>query len=242
MPEGVYSPPRYSLHRFFELKTIENEATNACARIVLAVLPHSTAGRAEQSAAAYALLEQLIDTTLPKDCGTWRILREQNGAPRLCIDDQPVTASISMAHSGPYLMAGLCINGRIGVDVERYRVRRRAAELATFLGWAPGAADTATFLRRWTLWEASAKSLHHSVLLTRNPGFHALDGHLKAERLGTNGFWHGFTALTSSKASYSFVVLLASNQKLELSTPSVCTLPNLSHVAKSRLYTGATIP
>ena len=100
-------------------------------------------------------------------------------APQL--NDQWV---LSLAHSGPWLLAGAAqVVGRrtcMGVDIERCKARDFNG-IERFLGWPSHSRDEAHFYRRWTLAEAVFKAA------ARDAGrwFKALDQAAAQDAAGT---------------------------------------------------------
>lgn len=199
------------------------------ARVLIANSIGSAGLRISKRELCRKLLGILLDETCPKLARRVRLVHTNEGAPRLMEFNRSSGISVSLSHSGDDLMAAICRNAHIGIDLEKHAPRRRSAEIASYLGWDADDGNKPDFLARWTLWEASAKCLESSVLMSENPGFKALDGKLESGQLGAWGAWHGLTGRTAEMLSYSVALFSEPPCRLELSTPEFQALHPWKH-------------
>lgn len=95
--------------------------------------------------------------------GDWQLAHTATGA-RVVVDGPAELPAVSLAHSGDWLVAAVGDAGPIGVDIERYRMRRHAA-IAHHLAWpatwwaCDGVPTADEFLHLWTLWESLVKAM-----------------------------------------------------------------------------------
>jgi hypothetical protein len=95
--------------------------------------------------------------------GRWTIDKDANSRP-VAVADPPVPRPItlSLSHSGPFVVAAAAPVECLGIDLEVPRLRR-FADIARFLEWpaltAASAPDNSDeFFPLWTLWEAAIKA------------------------------------------------------------------------------------
>lgn len=121
------------------------------------------AARGDQRLLARALLRQALFDATGMAGDLWRIERAPDGRPLAVAPDGKPGPDVSVAHSGPYAIAGVAMAMRIGVDIETPRPGRnwRAIAEAYFSADERALAEArgeGGFLALWTLREAIGKA------------------------------------------------------------------------------------
>jgi phosphopantetheinyl transferase len=105
----------------------------------------------------------------------------------------------------------VALEAGIGVDIERARPRDSMLAIAEYLGWRSKTRNIRDFYMTWTLWEASAKCIEGSVLMTKNPGFEALcDVETQAQTVNSER-WCGLSDDVEGDLFYSIVLQCQQN-------------------------------
>jgi 4'-phosphopantetheinyl transferase EntD len=184
--------PDQNARRCIEFRTPLAAHSDTRARLVVARLNSLPTDFQSQRRAGHALLRQLARDTLAERPLTVQVSHSTSGRPSLVLNGTLSPFSVSIAHSKQWLAVSLAWNCTIGVDVECASQRKRAPEIARWLGWPDTGNDADQFFRQWVLWEACAKCARQSLLNKRNPGFSALQAALPADGFGTTGCWAGW--------------------------------------------------
>jgi hypothetical protein len=168
----------------------------------------SGANPAHQSrrTACWYLLNHLLSCTSATKVNDWKLYHADSGAPRVTSNNKPSRLNVSMAHSADWLAVGVAFEAGIGVDIECLRPRDNMLAMADFLGWKVSVRDNQDFHSKWTLWEAGAKCIEGSVLMTKNPGFAKLCDVDTLDQVGISGRWCGLNGKLEEKLFYAIVL------------------------------------
>ena len=125
-----------------------------------------------------------------------RIVLGKHGKPEIADTTQPVYFNLS--HTGDHAVIACCIDGPVGIDIERTRTttssERQIAERVfspTYLAELAAADyEPAVFLRLWVQWEAQQKCLGMGLLMRPNerPSIEFYVGHWDKGQLSVA--WH----------------------------------------------------
>ena len=195
-----------SIHRIFEFFSPEEQKNGPKARFALAKSPEIELSHQSRSTACRYLLQQLLSVTSATRENDWKLYHSTSGAPYLLRDGKPSTLNISLAHSSNWLAAGVTHKAQVGVDVEQFRPRRNFLKIANYLGWKNRVRDIHDFHAKWTLWEASAKCIQGSVMMTKNPGFELLCDVNTRDSVCNSGNWSGLHGCVNEESFYAIVL------------------------------------
>jgi hypothetical protein len=152
------------------------------------------------------LLKQLLLFTVAMKKNEWRLYYSASGAPCLSHNGKPSQLNVSMSHSAGWLAIGVAFEARIGVDIERLKPRGNISAIAAFLGWKERIHDNLDFHEKWTMWEASAKSVEGSVFMRNNPGFERLCDRKVQDQVSNSGQWSSLHGCLDEKLFYAIVL------------------------------------
>ncbi|MDH5777247.1 MAG: 4'-phosphopantetheinyl transferase superfamily protein, partial [Gammaproteobacteria bacterium] len=147
-----------------DLDFLVNKYLDAADREYFSTL--KSAGRQHEFALGRALTKQLLSDEFGKPAEYWQIGRAESGRPELR-NDGFTQVDISISHSGGLVLVGMSTQGRIGVDVEKYKSKRDVFRLAQnyfhtnetqLLQYESPVKLIHTFYILWTLKEAYAKA------------------------------------------------------------------------------------
>lgn len=166
--------------------------------------------RSAQSRNCRNLMQQLLQRLHPEHAGTWSVVYEKNGAPRLRLDGLPSAYQVSFSHSQNRCAVAVSRQSHLAVDMECCGSGRDFAALGSYLsryhGWQLPDAGEFSFLARWTLWEACAKLTDQSVLSEYNDIFSRLQNHAAIQKLSSSGDWHILQLEIEQQAFLSLVL------------------------------------
>jgi len=191
------------MYRLIELYPSDRRITAPRARFIVARNQGANLSHQSRRIACWYLLRYLLSSTSATTENSWRLSHAESGAPRVTNNRKPSQLEVSMAHSEDWLAAGVSIEAKIGVDIERMKPRANMLAIANFLGWKSDIRDIHDFYLIWTLWEASAKCVEGSVLMARNPGFEKLCAVNTRSQVGDSGHWCGLGDRLGNDLFYS---------------------------------------
>jgi len=202
--------------KVLEFYSKETQEQPLLARVVIAASQLEGSSLGCQRQACQFLLQRMLACAPFRGGSRWGLLYSQAGAPFLVRDGLGSDLTVSMSHSANWLVVGIAERARIGVDVERARHRANAGKVADFLGWDTQIGRGSDFYPKWVLWEASAKCIGGSVLMSPNPGFERLYHLDTNQRLGASGAWSGTHGRIGGEAFYAVVLHGESSVPLSL--------------------------
>lgn len=202
--------------KVLEFYSKETRGKPLLARVVIAASRLQDSGLECQREACQFLLQRMLACAPSRAGARWGLSHSQAGAPFLVRDGQRSELTVSMSHSANWLLVGIAERARIGVDIEVAKQRANAGRVANFLGWDTRIGRSSDFYPKWVLWEASAKCLGGSVLMSHNPGFERLCHLDTHQRLGASGTWSGTHGRIGGEAFYAVVLHGESSVPLSL--------------------------
>ena len=209
--------PEPSIDKIIEIFPGDDRVLAPRARIVLAKCQIDRPSYALKRASCHYLLQKLLCSISTSQRHCWRLKYSASGAPALASGED---LFISMSRSGEWLAAGVSYGAGIGVDIECIRPRKNFSATADILNWSITVKNIRDFYAKWTLWEASAKCVKGSVLMSKNPGFDRLCNVDTRDRVGRSGQWSGLHNCLDDKVFYA--VVLRSENKTDLRHQFLC--------------------
>ena len=138
------------------------------ARIVVGHHARSDSSRKAGRVAYTELVEEILSNTFASTGASLHLSRRPTGSPCLRENGERSELKVSVSHCDNWIAVGVTPRATIGVDIEQIRPRPRMNAISEFLGWSRAPMESAEFWARWTLWEAYAKCMGHSVLQKEN--------------------------------------------------------------------------
>ena len=199
-------PHTPSIYRVIELYPADRRTSAPKARFMLANISGVKPSHQERRTACWYLLNHLLTYTSAARVNDWKLYHADSGAPRVTNNNKPSQLNVSMAHSADWLAVGVASEAGIGVDIEYLKPRDNMLAIADFLGWKVPIRDKRDFYTKWTLWEACAKCIEGSVLMTKNPGFEKLCDVDTPDQVGISGRWCELNGMLDEKLVYTIVL------------------------------------
>lgn len=174
--------------------------------LIIGHSPNTKVTRSSQSSTCRWLLMQWLQQLQAGRNDHWALSHSDNGAPVLLINGEPSDYRLSISHSANYYAVALSKNHRVAVDIEVHGSRRNYAALSDYLNWPIQPVNEASFLARWTLWEACAKLASQSMLSKQLKGFDELSAVTQLGKLKSTRDWRVLQLQLGLHASCTFLL------------------------------------
>jgi len=204
LPDQLANAPL--ICRVIELNSLNERTPAPRARFALAKFRGANSTNQSRRTACRYLLHHLLSLTSVSKENDWELHYLSSGAPRLSNKGKSSLFDVSLAHSAEWLAAGMAIEARIGVDVERLRPHKNFSAMANYLDWKVPVRDILEFHEKWTLWEASVKCVEGSVLMLDNSCFSNICNINIRNKVRTMGQWSGLSGCLEEELYYSIVL------------------------------------
>lgn len=183
------------------------------ARIVIARSRLKQPAYQLKRASSHKLLQWLLCSISTTPTQNREFNHSASGVPKLT-SRMDGHLNISLARSTNWLAAGVSCEAMIGIDIEVIKPRKNIPEKVEYLEWKVPVHNVQDFHARWTLWEASAKCVDGSALMSGNTGFEKLSTADTRSRVGKSGQWHGLHDCMDEEVFYAMVLRCQKDVKL----------------------------